>query len=232
VVFLGIDFGWVSQPSGLAVVDEDGGALRLIGTERRTSVEDVLGWVDEHAGSGPAFVGVDAPLVIPNASGMREVDKLAHRHFGKYHAGCYPANLGRPFAPRTLALARGLEERGFRHADSVTPRVPGRYQIEVHPHAACVQLFRLDRILKYKKGLVADRVRVLKQYRRLLLTLLPKARLPRVPDGGPELKAAEDQLDAVLCAYIAMHYWTWGEERNLVLGSVAGGGYIVIPKRS
>src|SRR4051794_5644783 len=191
----------------------DHGALELIGTERRTDVDDVLHWVDEHAGSGPAMVGVDAPIVIRNATGMREVDKLMHRHFGKYHAGCYPANLGRPFAERTLSLARGLEERGFQYADSITPQRFGRYQIEVHPHAACVQFFELDRILKYKKGPVADRVEVMKRYRRLLATLqdrvpgIAKMKLPRVPEGGAELKAAEDQLDAVLCAYIAAHYW-------------------------
>jgi predicted RNase H-like nuclease len=43
--------------------------------------------------------------------------------------------------------------------------------------------------------------------------------------------AAEDQLDAVLCAYIAAHYWLWGEERNQILGTAAD-GYIVVPKRS
>ncbi len=237
MVFLGIDFGWVSQPSGLAVLRCGNGALELIGTERRAQVEEVLEWVDQHAGDGPAMAGIDAPIVIPNATGMREVDKLTHRHFGKYHAGCYPANLSRPFANRTLSLSRKLQERGFLHAEAVTPRKPGRYQIEVHPHAACVQLFMLDRILKYKKGPVADRVMVLKEFRRLLGSLkdrepaLIATKLPCVPEGGSALKAVEDQLDAVLCAYIAAHWWYWGEYRNLVLGSAAE-GYIVIPKRT
>lgn len=47
---------------------------------------------------------VDAPTIIPNATGMRLPDKLSHKHFGRYHAGCYPANLNRPFAQNTVAF--------------------------------------------------------------------------------------------------------------------------------
>jgi pyridoxamine 5'-phosphate oxidase len=44
------------------------------------------------------------------------------------------------------------------------------------------------------------------------------------------LKAVEDQLDAIHCAYVAAHWWYWGSERNEVLGN-AQDGYIVVPKR-
>ncbi|MCY7392409.1 MAG: hypothetical protein LH647_13285, partial [Leptolyngbyaceae cyanobacterium CAN_BIN12] len=43
-----------------------------------------------------------------------------------------------------------------------------------------------------------------------------------------ELKAVEDQLDSLICAYIAAHWWHWGTERNVVLGDRAE-GYIVVP---
>jgi len=33
-------------------------------------------------------------------------------------------------------------------------------------------------------------------------------RLPGVPNTG-HLKPVEDQIDAVLCAYIAAHWWYW-----------------------
>ena len=32
-----------------------------------------------------------------DASGMRDVDKLAHSKYGKYHAGCYPASRRRSY---------------------------------------------------------------------------------------------------------------------------------------
>lgn len=233
MLFLGIDFGWQGKPSGLASAEWANEGLELRTMLRRTGLAEVLTWVDEQAGSGPAMIGIDAPIVIPNQTGMRMVDRLMHREFGRYHAGCYPANLGLPSAERTLALSRALEQRGFRHAADIASRVSGRYQIEVHPHAACVQLFDLPRILKYKKGRVAERRAELLRYRRLLLTKLPLFRslnLPDLPDSGAALKEVEDQMDAVLCAYIAAVWWLWGTQRATVYGSEAD-GYIVVPHR-
>ena len=88
---------------------------------------------------------------------MRSADRLMHSHFGKYHAGCYPANLGRPYAARTVELGCLLEAEGFVHAAEIVARLPGRFQIEVHPHSAIVQLFDLPQIIKYKRGRIADR---------------------------------------------------------------------------
>jgi predicted RNase H-like nuclease len=234
--FLGIDFGWMGKPSGLAALSWDGTALRLHAMERRVELTAILDFVDEHAAAGPAMIAVDAPTVIPNATGMREADKLMHHHFGKFHAGAYPANLGRPHAARTVALGEALEARGFRHAAAIDPRQPGRYQIEVHPHAATVELFELPRIIKYKKGLLASRKAELARYRNLLLTRLPHVnpplndlQLPEIPSSGPALKELEDEMDAVLCAYIGAHWWYWGRERNLVCGN-ATEGYIVVPQ--
>ena len=235
MLFLGIDFGWMGKPTGLAALSWSRGALRLIAMERRTGLAAVLEFVDAHAGDAPAMIAVDAPTVIPNATGMRDADKLMHRHFGKFHAGAYPANLGRPHAANTVELGKALATRGFLHAASMQARQPGRYQIEVHPHAATVELFDLPRILKYKKGLLAARKIELARYRQLLLTRLAQLspplldlHLPEIPAHGPEVKGLEDQMDALLCAYIGAHWWYWGNERNLVCGD-ADAGYIVVP---
>ena len=48
---------------------------------------------------------------------------------------------------------------------------------------------------------------------------------------GKALKTYEDTLDALLCAFLAAHYWTWGAERNEMIGTMAG-GYIVTPSRT
>jgi predicted RNase H-like nuclease len=221
--FLGVDLGWRGKPSGLA--DWDGaGALDLA---RLTAEAEILDWIDTRA-PGPAMIAVDAPLVIPNATGMRVPDRLTHVHFGRYDAGCYPANRGLPFAERVTRFSEELRRRGFRHADRITAGKPGRYQIEVYPHAAAVNLFGLPRILKYKKGPVAVRVAEMRRYRRLLAARIP-ARLPAVPPGGAALKAAEDLLDAALCAYIGWHWWMHGRARSVVLGARRD-GYIVVPR--
>ncbi|MER3589745.1 MAG: DUF429 domain-containing protein, partial [Mastigocladus sp. ERB_26_1] len=54
--------------------------------------------------------------------------------------------------------------------------------------------------------------------------------LPQIPTTGAELKAAEDKLDSLICAYVAAYWWYWGEQRNLVLGDCTT-GYIVVPQR-
>jgi predicted RNase H-like nuclease len=121
--FLGIDFGWQGKPSGVAALDARG---KLISMERRTGLNEILGWVEQY---GDAAIAIDAPIVIPNQTGMRPADKLMHRHFGRYHAGCYPANLNLPSAHRCIELSAALAARGFRHAADLMPRQRGRFQL-------------------------------------------------------------------------------------------------------
>lgn len=247
--FLGIDFGWVSQPSGLCCLDWNQRHLCLVELRRDSpaatdppeqeqphNLTTILHWVDQHLPVGePGGIAVDAPTLIPNATGMRVCDRLAHQYFGKYHAGCYPANLSLPFAERTLALGHGLEARGFAHAPTLLPQQSQRFQIEVFPHPAMVHLFGLERILKYKKGKVAERRAELSRLRDYILTVLPRLEpplhppaLPAIPTRGTALKAVEDQLDSLICAYVAAYWWYWGLERNWVLGD-RHTGYIVVP---
>lgn len=236
--FLGIDLGWQSGGSGLCALETTPTGLKLIDLTHRSSREAVLTWIDQQVGADqPALIAVDAPTLIPNQTGMRLCDRLAHRYFGKYDAGCYPANQGRPFAEALVQFGQSLEARGFHHAPEITPQIPGRYQIELFPHPATVHCFRLNRILKYKKGRLSDRRQELEKLRQYQLHIFPELipalplterDLPMLPSTGKALKQAEDQIDSVTCAYAGAHYWWWGIERNWVLGDQST-GYIVVP---
>ncbi len=221
--FLGIDLGWFGRPTGVATITLRQGALHLAEVTRVEGSAAVLEWARAYAGSA-TIAAVDAPLVIPNATGIRPCERDLNRDFHKFHAGCHPANLGRPFAENVLAFAAGLEALGFEH---------GRTMIEVHPHAASVRLFGLSQIVKYKRGLRAERAAGLRRLRTLMLRGLPALdppfapRLPAIPRAGP-LKPAEDQIDAVLCAYLAAHWWRWGRARTTVYGDRTT-GYVVVP---
>lgn len=150
--FLGIDLGWKSQPSGLCYLELTDEKLQIVDLDRKELITDILSWIDSCLkAEEPAIIAVDAPTLIPNTTGSRLPDKLTHKYFGKYHAGCYPANLSLPFAERTVNFGLELEARGFEHAPTIEPQKLGRYQIEVFPHPAIVHLFNLERILKYKK---------------------------------------------------------------------------------
>ncbi|MGQ9865863.1 MAG: DUF429 domain-containing protein, partial [Pseudanabaenaceae cyanobacterium] len=185
--FVGVDLGWQSQPSGFCLLTLQGDRLRLTTLTRYAHHHEVLAAIG--AIEGPALVAVDAPTLIPNATGMRLPDRLAHRDFGKYHAGAYPANQSRPFAAQTVAFGQALEAQGFAHAPTLIPQQPGRYQIEVFPHPATITLFGLSRILRYKKGRLADRAAELARFRQylqtVLPTLVPPCPLPPLPPQHP-----------------------------------------------
>lgn len=241
--FIGIDLGWRSQPSGLCCLEWIDGQLQLLDLNRKEAIADILTWIDQSIQpKEPAIIAVDAPTLIPNATGSRLPDKLSHKYFGKYHAGCYPANQNLPFADRTINFGLELESRGFAHAPTIEAQKLSRYQIEVFPHPAIVNLFNLERILKYKKGRLSDRRLELIKLQNYLLDILPSlspslrtlrlcGSFPlEIPTTGAALKATEDQLDSLICAYVAAYWWYWGEERNLVLGDRTT-GYIIIPQR-
>ncbi|MGB3309180.1 MAG: DUF429 domain-containing protein [Nodosilinea sp.] len=236
--FLGVDLGWQSGPTGLCCLHLEDKTLTVVGLDRLQTVDEILAWISQWAeGADNAVVAVDAPTLIPNETGMRLPDRLAHKYFGRYDAGCYPANRGRPFAEKLIAFGLALEALGFRHQPHSDPQPQGRFQLEVFPHPATVHLFGLSRILKYKKGTLAQRRPELEKLRQYQLDVLPRLEpaleladsdLPEIPFTGAAMKAAEDQLDSLTCAYTAAHWWNWGQERNWVLGD-RDQGYIVVP---
>jgi len=232
--FIGVDLGWYGKPSGLASVRLEGSGLRLQNIARLEPVDEILGWIAADAGDGDAVVAVDAPLVIPNQTGIRPGERELNREYRRFHAGCHAANLGRPFAGNVTSFSRRLQAMGYAHGATMEARQKGRFQIEIHPHAASVSLFGLTQIVKYKRGLRDTKARELGRLRRLMLTRLPKEspaltlRLPTVPSTG-NTKPVEDKIDAVLCAYIGAYWWYWGTERNCVFGSEEK-GYIVVPR--
>ena len=238
--FVGIDFGWSSGASGLCCLVWRDNQLEILDLTTVLEIDNILAWLDGWIESiSPAIVAVDAPTIINNLTGMRLADKLTHKYFGRYHAGCYPANLSLKFAERTVGLGKTLTAKNFQHAPVIKPKHLGRYQIEVFPHPATINLFGLEKILKYKKGKLSDRQQELAKLRNYIIKFLPQlepalslslSAIPAIDRSftGKELKAIEDMLDSLICAYVAAHWWYWGEAKNLVLGDLDS-GYIVIP---
>jgi predicted RNase H-like nuclease len=233
--FIGVDLGWYGKPSGLASISETHGGLCLQGITRLEQSDEILNWIESQAGNADSVVAVDAPLVIPNLTGIRPAERELNSDFRRFHAGCHAANLGRPFARKVLGFSQSLSAIGFLHGADMQPRATGRFQIEVHPHAASVNLFDLPRIVKYKRGRRYERARELRRLRKLMISRLPlvdpplQLTLPAVPRVGT-LKPVEDQIDAVFCAYVAAYWWHWGNQRNHLYGT-KGEGYIVVPNR-
>jgi predicted RNase H-like nuclease len=240
--FLGIDLGWRSQPTGVCALEWQNQQLVMVALDRCETIPEILDWIQTHAHQSTG-IAVDAPTIITNPTGMRPCDRLTHVHFGKYDAGCYPANLGRPFAQRTIKFAEALLDWGFAHAPTIVPQSEGRWQIEVFPHPATVHLFGLGKIIKYKKGRLSDRCQGLTQLYTYIKHYLPQRYPPLAVSGlflelqvpplaeltGKQLKSIEDKLDSIVCAYVCAHWWYWGLAKNVVLGD-GQTGFIVVPQ--
>lgn len=205
--FVGIDLAWGERsPTGVAVVDD---AARLLRVSTHVHEDDVVAAAQPWA-VGPCLVGVDAPLVVRNATGTRTAERALNADFRRFEAGAHPTNLRKP------ELANG--SRGLRVCERlglVVDPEPGadRRAIEVYPHAATIALFDLPRTLKYK----AKQGRDLELLRSELLRLMDLVAAVVSTDDAwsalrrrvvaaerkSHLRVVEDQVDAVLCAYVA-----------------------------
>jgi predicted RNase H-like nuclease/ppGpp synthetase/RelA/SpoT-type nucleotidyltranferase len=234
VHYLGIDLAWgLNRPTGLAVLDDSGRLLHLAAVRTDAEIEHSLGPFAD----GPCLAGIDAPLVVTNPTGSRPAEKALSKDFRRYDAGTHPSNTGKPeFAGGT----RGAVVCELLGLDLDPDSTAERRAIEVYPHPATVVLFGLERTLKYKQKKGRD----LELLRGELLTLMDH--VERLVDtGGPddpwaarrasvvaatrksELRVTEDQVDAVVCAYVALFADRW-PERTTRYGDLET-GYIVTP---
>ncbi|WP_028660106.1 DUF429 domain-containing protein [Nocardioides insulae] len=244
--FAGVDLAWGERrPTGLAVLDEHG---RLVHVSAATTDEEIVAVLAPYL-EEEGLVAIDAPLIVTNATGNRPAEALLNQDFARFDAGAHPTNTGRPEfrdKPRGARIAARL---GL----DLNPRSRRpRRAIEVYPHPATVALFRLGRTLKYKNKPGRD----LEQLRAELVVLLglleglSTAEPPLLLDADPgpppgaqtwsglravveqagrksELRVVEDQVDAVLCAYIGL-FATRRPDRTTTYGDVDS-GYIITP---
>lgn len=228
--FLGIDLAWAERnDSGVAALRAADGGLEVLDLGVARGLQAVLAWVDARLCSPPAAGGrvicmVDAPLMVPNDSGGRPCEREVARAFGANHAAPYPANrrlLGRyrpDGRPVGEVLGEELAARGFEWPPRrLRTRLGARSRIvqECYPHPAHVRLFALARTLPYKKkqgrtwqsvrAAFAAYVHGMRDLRgpQLIWTPALDARFDATTLRGVAYKRAEDQLDALCCAYIA-----------------------------
>ncbi len=246
VYAVGIDLAWSPRnPTGLAVAKRVGSrwVLRMANGDLDSNAE-IISTIANEIGSAPAIVAIDAPLVVPFERRGREGDRYVTRVFGPMEAGVYPATRRKIRSyggNRIWDLVEAFQQEGFRHDCRVTPSVPTRLLFETYPHAAMVALFDLSKTLKYKTRQGRTMETRLKAYRKFESHLRALRRFRPPLEGteayfdsdledyrGSALKEYEDRLDAILCAYVAAYYWTWGTQRCAIFGSLEG-GYIVTP---
>ena len=216
---IGVDLAWgTKRPTGVAVLDASG---RLVHVSAALTDEQILETLAPYV-EGPCLVALDAPLIVRNATGNRPAETALNRDFARFDAGAHPSNTSKPElagTPRGAAIAQTL---GL----DMNPRSGRpRRAIEVYPHPATVALFGLGRTLKYKNkpgrdlDLLRAELLALMGFLEGLATADPPLDLGRDALDGwselrrhaetatrkSELRVVEDQVDAVVCAYVAFY---------------------------
>ena len=244
MLFIGLDLAWSPRNRTGAAILRDNHLIAHTGL--LTSNEAILAFVAPYLAQGePAVIGVDAPLRVPNATGARACDQALSADWRRFEAGALPANRrllafdGEVRGEQLVALL--APHYGFIETAPIPKQAAGRFIGEIFPHPAHIHFFGLDKTLKYKAhpGRSPDRrLAEFVRYQQLLGTLqnavFPLSGTAEVLAvalaslRGRALKAYEDTLDAITCAYTVAYLWHYGPDFTKVYGTVAD-GHIMTP---
>ncbi|MGO8975610.1 MAG: DUF429 domain-containing protein, partial [Steroidobacteraceae bacterium] len=163
------------------------------------------------------LVAIDMPLARSPIVGRRTSDDAVSRAYGGRKCGTHTPSVSRP-GRISGDLREGFERAGY---PLLTNTIAPRGVIEVYPHPALVELASASERLPYKASKVRSywpsaapperRARLYQQWSKIVALLEKEiagvgAALPRLDlDAvGLEVKAYEDALDAVICAWVAV----------------------------
>ncbi len=236
--FVGVDLAWGDRrPTGLAVLDDEG---HLVHVSTVSTDDEIVAALSPYV-DGDCVVAIDAPLVVVNPTGNRPAEAALNRDFRAFEAGAHPSNTAKPEFSDLPRGARVCELLGL---DMDPASQSSRRAVEVYPHPATVSLFRLGRTLKYKdkpgRSFEYLRTELVELMRHL--TGLATAETALHVEGEPwqllaeevaaatrksQLRVVEDQVDAVVCAYVA-RFASLEPENTTTYGDFET-GYIVTP---
>ena len=229
---LGIDAAWSQHnDSGVALIEETSAGqwrcvavaasykrfLEKVGLAESQEFSEMPAVLVDASGRQLA-VGVDLVLVVADIplarteiSERRNADNEVSRKFGGQGCGTHsPPAKG--FGEHSADMRVGFAAAGFPLA---TDKLLDRCLVETYPHPALMALMHEDYRIRYKarawKGVPAAKAKVerIEQFRRIA------ARLSEHIDGidipwplervtTAELKALEDQIDALVCAWVGI----------------------------
>ena len=183
----------------------------------RTSAIAILEGVQRLCSVRPTLVAIDMPLSRSSITGRRVSDDAISRHYGARHAGTHTPSAIRP-GPISDLLRQEFADAGYQLQTSL-PSLGGL--IEVYPHPALIELTGASRRLPYKVGKVrgywpnattserrhfigAEWAGILSHLEAELPGIKTSLLPPDLLGSVRSLKAFEDMLDALICAWVGI----------------------------
>lgn len=243
-VFTGFDSAWTdnaARPGALAhIVRSPSGGLVLVPPVPATFARALAEVRRACDAAALHILGIDQPTVVPNAAGTRPVDKVVAAVISRLKGGVQPASRSRAeMFGDGAPIWRFLAALPHRQTPMEAVQAEaGHHVMEVFPALALPGLSDAfaERLPKYNpanraKFAPADWQAVL----RAIMAWAAEHTVAGVEAWAAPLaekprptKADQDGVDAVICAVIALSWWTHGPARNILVGR-PDSGYIVAP---
>ena len=205
-IYIGIDLAWGEKNlSGFCVLTPLDNKLEILEVKLLSSLDEILNEIKKYS-QNQVYIGVDAPLLVPNQTGNREIEKEFNKDFAKYKISMLPVNrdLLTKFSSeiRSENLYEKLHKLGYKRDLNATKAI-----FEVYPHSTIAQCFNKQKILPYKRKKGRDTTFIKQQlyiYQSYLKAVADKNQFFQVEIEklkGQSLKNYEDMLDAFTSAY-------------------------------
>jgi predicted RNase H-like nuclease len=166
------------------------------------------------------LVRIDMPMARHPIIGRRPSDQTVSKAYGAKGAATHSPSAQRP-GEISDALRLAFEDEGYPLRTLDPKSAPAKALVEVYPHPALIETLKVPRRLEYKAAKagkywptlgLAARHNNLREVWRLIVDALGQRiegvhaalRRPEVNERGWRLKAYEDELDAVICAHVAI----------------------------
>ena len=206
-------------PSYTAFLDETFATDAVPVKHRGASVEAaaLLTRANALAGCEIDLVAIDMPLSKDPITARRISDNLVSSAYGARHCATHTPSALRP-GRISDDIRLGFARAGY---DLLTDEVTTPGLIEVYPHPALVELSRAERRLPYKFAKVRKywpdetpavrRIKLMEAWQGIIQRLdaeiggvATAMKMPSSSAKGWELKAFEDMMDAIVCAWIGI----------------------------
>lgn len=244
--FVGFDSAWTDSPKApgaIAAVCFDDQGRCSFHPPRLASFDQALAFIDAvNDPAGVTLVALDQPTIVPNAIGMRPVERAAASLISWLGGGVQPSNTGRrgmfcASSPvwRFLSTLGAVED-----PEAARAARQGIFVMEVFPAIALASFdsafFGRRAGPRYnpqrRKTFQPDHWGRVAQAAAAQATALGCAELAAwcrdAAGEGKPTKADQDRLDAALCVLIALRWRRAPRDASLILGDLRT-GYMVLP---
>jgi predicted nuclease with RNAse H fold len=232
VYFIGIDLGWKMNPprergTALCTLSSRGQVEKI---ELVTTDEEII---NEVTSKNHIWVGIDAPLIIPDHNKLRKCEKTL------FSRGVRLLPTNRLFFERKFGGCRGeilaskLLSHGFRFPDQLSSE--DRILFEVYPYGL-LYIITHGKVPSYKKGGEYKRREHALRALHLASQWEPSLEIPselkdeinRVPRR--DLTGVADKIDALLSALCVYSHWINRGRRTESIGD-NDDGFIILPRQ-